>query len=48
MITVTRCFWAIGVVLILATPSTASDSPAVAINSDRATRAIAARRAAGE
>ena len=36
MITVTRCFWAAGVVLIATSLSAAGDSPAVAINSDRA------------
>ena len=37
MITVTRCSWAAGVVLVLASLSAAGDSPAVAINSDRTT-----------
>jgi triacylglycerol esterase/lipase EstA (alpha/beta hydrolase family) len=37
MTTVTRCFWAAGVVLFLTSLSVAGDSPAVAINSDRTT-----------
>ena len=40
MIAVTRCSRAIGVVLILTTPSTASDSPRVAANSVRAPRVL--------
>ena len=37
MITVTRCSWAAGVVLIVTSLSAAGDSPGVAINSDRTT-----------
>ena len=40
MIAVTRCYRAIGVVLILTTPSTANDSPVVAANSVASTRAL--------
>jgi pimeloyl-ACP methyl ester carboxylesterase len=40
MIAVTRCARAIGVVLTLTTPSTASDSPEVAANSVRAAKAL--------
>jgi pimeloyl-ACP methyl ester carboxylesterase len=40
MIAVTRCYRAIGVVLILTAPSTASDSPGVAVTSVGSTRVL--------
>jgi pimeloyl-ACP methyl ester carboxylesterase len=40
MITVTRCSWAAGVVLIVTSLGTAGDSPGVAINPDRTTAVL--------
>jgi pimeloyl-ACP methyl ester carboxylesterase len=40
MITVTRCSWAVGVVLFLSSLSAAGESPIVAINPDRTTAAL--------
>ena len=47
MITVTRCFWAAGVVLVATALSAAGDSPGVTINSDRTSALLPGEELAG-
>jgi len=47
MITVTRCFWAAGVVLVATALSAAGDSPGVTINSGRTSALLPGEELAG-